>query len=206
MALISMLVLGLSATWVTVDDHFYRLDLRQRAIFLANNEMERLSTLGRYTDFFTASEASYQDDAGARWIYRGTPQVTTGMVSPSPPNLVVTVNALGAATKTPVDTFTERQILFLDTDALNNANTELNVLWLDYDNNVTARLEWEIMVDSATADGRSHDMGGCLGDSCHVIEVRVSYPYRFVDGVDPAEDSMGGVETIALRTIVGRQQ
>ncbi|MGB0712901.1 MAG: type IV pilus modification PilV family protein [Gammaproteobacteria bacterium] len=199
MALISMLVLGLSATWVTVDDHFYRLNLRQRAIFLANNEMERLASLGRHTDFFSLSEGTFQDDAGARWIYRGAP-VFTG----SPPqDLVVTVNALSTPTKTPL-TWDERQILFLDTDAVFSPTTELNVLWLDQANNVTARFEFEIIADSASIG--THDMGGCLGDSCHLIEVRVSYPYRFVDGVDPAEDSMGGVETIALRTIVGQRQ
>lgn len=51
LVLTSILVLGLSGLWANVSRQFLFLTLKQKAVFVLNGEMERLSALYRFTDF-----------------------------------------------------------------------------------------------------------------------------------------------------------
>ncbi|MDP7054754.1 MAG: hypothetical protein QGI61_11365, partial [Alphaproteobacteria bacterium] len=47
----AILVLGLTGVWTTVGSEFLFLTVKQKTIFVLNGEMERLTSLFRYTDF-----------------------------------------------------------------------------------------------------------------------------------------------------------
>lgn len=193
MTLTAILVLGLTNLWSLVDRHFLLLQLRQQAIFSLDAHTQRLAALYRYTDFI--EEADTHTDLGVvdgdgRWIYRQDPisgNQMAGLLAVETRDTDVT-NA----------SFSEHQVLYMDYPGPPRSDSHLNVIWLNRDDGITAKLEWVL--------DRNGDLAGCWANSCYRLEVRVSYPYRLVDGVGPTEDAgLGPVETLNLFTLVGRR-
>lgn len=189
MAVASIMVVGLMAVWVSLNDHFLRVQWRQKAVIIAHGQMERLATLGRFTDFF--GNAATHADGGAtlgRWIYRADLGNTI-----FPNDLVIIESNPGSVTSA---TFTERQILFLDTASGSNGSDELNVVWLDKQDNITAKMEWTV----------DEVLGNCFDVGCYRITLRLEYPFRFTEGTGPAEDTMtrsSVLDVVELKTVVG---
>lgn len=187
MVLLSLMVLGFNNLWVVVDDYFFKLQIRQKAVLRLNGEMERLAVFARGTSLLVTpgTFADAQTTIG-RWIYRADPVdlTLTGSV-------VVETGALNTVTSL---TYTEDQILFFD-DVGTNAASDLNVVWLDKDSNVTGRFEWEIVEQNAN----------CFRP-CYVVEGRLGYPYRHTDNLSPTRTSMGTISTIAIRTVLTQRR
>lgn len=193
MTLTAILVLGLGNLWSLVDRHFLYLQLRQQAIFSLDGHAHRLASLYRYTDFI--GEADTHTDTGVvggegRWIYREDPFSSAQMSG-----LVATETRDTDVTSA---SFSEHQVLYMDYPGPPRSSSHLNVVWLNRDDGITAQLEWGL--------DRHADLANCWNDSCYRLEVRLSYPYRLVDGVGPLEDAeLGPVETLNLYTLVGRR-
>lgn len=188
MVLISIMVLGMNNLWFVVDDYFFRLQLRQKAVFSLTGELERLAAFGRFSSLMSLA-ATHGDNQATigRWIYRADPPtVSVGFV--------ITENALPPITS---NTFNEDQVLFVNAPG-NNQPEDENIIWLDRDNLITAKFEWEVL--------SQEQVGDCFGAGCYRIEARLSYPYRLVDNTSPAQTSMGAISTIAIRTNLGRRR
>lgn len=191
MAVASVMVVGLMSVWISLNDHFLRVQWRQQAVIVAHAQLERLAALGRFTDFF-ADEATHADGGNklGRWIYRAN---LAAFANP----VVVVENTPGAVTKTD---FSARQIVHVDSDGGTNGDTEFNVVWLDRDSNVTGLLKWTVDEQLSNCSGS----GG--GSDCYRITLRLEYPFRFVEGTGPAEDTMSRssvLDVVELKTVVG---
>ncbi len=209
-ALIAIMALGLTGLWVHVDQLFLNLQWRQKAVFLANSEMERLSALGRYTRFFEDKKDFADGDPadayvdGTRWIYRGDPR-------PSGSKFVVTA----AADFSGSGAEKEFLVFYLPGSLPAETVDDLNIVWLDKKNDVTALLEWRIRKTSADP---------CYDEvvtvPCLTVELIIEYPFRYLNAGNPAGAMNGdtgvtvrseiaqlnGARTVELRTIMGRRQ
>ncbi len=193
MMLTGILALGLSGLWAVVDEQFFHLQLRQKAIFLLNAETERISALYRYSNF--ANAAGVHADSGnteGRWIYRGDPTNVFALVRTETRDIDVTT-----------DSFDEGEILYMGYAGQPLSPSHVNVIWLDKAHSITALLEWQLSKTDSL--GGNTLTSNCYNDSCFGLEVRLTYPYRLEAGTGPAEETMGKVETVRIRTLVGRR-
>ncbi|MEO5378007.1 MAG: DUF1566 domain-containing protein [Magnetococcus sp. DMHC-6] len=187
--LTSLLVLGFSSMLAMLDQYFYQLTLKQKGIFLLQGEMDRLVTLYQ-KEYLYYREATFADNGVrfGRWLYRTTPQ---GIKCPLEDANCFLLTKSSGETINKSDWSIEK-LLFLDDGTTNNSSSEKNLLWLDRARNVTAQLQWELA-----------DISGTTGNSCcQTLKVTLTYPYRFQEGVDPLEPSLGTPESLTQQTIV----
>ncbi|CAK0744797.1 conserved hypothetical protein [Gammaproteobacteria bacterium] len=195
----SILALSLSGTWAMVSNEFFRLTLRQKAIFVLNGEMERLVAAFRYKNSDTSSATNWliQDSTGSSfYIYNSL--TTDANIR----NIVTTI-----AMNDP--SFADSNI-----STYNNASQEYNVLWLDRDREITATLKWDIsetvglINDSITNNDCFWTNGNGPNDSainpnhCRLLKVYLKYPFRY-QTTNPISETMGPTDEISLQTIVG---
>lgn len=186
--LTATLVLGLVGLWTLVDEHFIRLQWRQKAVFELNAQTERIAALYRHTAFVDA--AGTHADNGitvGRWIYRGDPALVTGLVATENKDTDVTSAS-----------FTERQVLFMDYPGPPTSPTQTNVIWIDRDNRVTAELSWTLSDDGLNP-------AACWNNACYRLTVSLGFPYRLVDAQGALVADLGEIETLTLQTLVGRR-
>lgn len=213
LVLTSILVLGLSGLWANVGHQFLFLTLKQKAVFVLNGEMERLSALYRFTNFggeqvsYTVAQPDYCSVApNDRFIYpnAGGPPVVDDIVTTSDIDFDCGENACAG-----------RVLYFNGTLPADDRN----YAWIDQDRDVTAELSWCLQPPRgvAAAGYGSCSDGGAAGDDsvtpaviggeadCQELTVFLEFPFRYNDVANPAADA-GKTETLTLVTIVGRRQ
>lgn len=181
----ALLMAGMGALWTEIDRQLFAQTLRQKAILRAGGELRRLSALYRLQNFVGFNWGDGGTATG-RWIYRGEPPG----VSDGPLVLEVGSDASAVA-----DDLARGQVLHVDYSPADDSDAgDVNVVWLDRDRGLTALLEWRL----------TDPVGGCDTGSCYSLELTLRYPYRFREGVGPYVDEMARLDTITLRTVVGR--
>ncbi len=188
MVLTGILMTGLVGLWEMVGDQFFRSTLRQKAVFVLHGHMERIAMLYRKTDFFEATQNTVHNDLD-KIIHQTTgSNLSNAYVS----NLVVRETSNGNVEKYE-DYFQQGQVLFMD------QATEENIIWLDWDKNITAKIHWQ-MTSISDADTP------CYSGDCYRLTLSLEYPFRFIPSTNPAAGGMWAqTETLTLQTIVGRR-
>lgn len=192
---LSIMVLGMSGFWYTAVGRASDLVLRQKAIFVLNAEMERISSLYVYTSFY--------DEGG------DGPQVTTGYDSLAgmptgrliyPPDVSDYTNS-GDYVTTTVTTFQSTEFhVYLD-DQFVSANDRTYV-WLDRSRSIVGRISWA--TSPITTGSCAEFDGGSGSDNCLLLSVFLEYPYKFLSTGAVTAPAASAKQTLSLKTIVGR--
>jgi prepilin-type N-terminal cleavage/methylation domain-containing protein len=198
--ILSIFIVAIGACWVTADRRVNQLVLRQEAIFAANGEMERLTTLYDTTSFGVlgpVSTTGYDGPAflpSSRLIYPSPLTPYSG----GPPSDFTTTSA---TTFQSGDAFQ----VYIASSGLSSLNR--SYLWVDQAHGVMARLSWKATSIGPAACVVGSDGCGCLSyagilsGSCQRIDLFLEYPYRLVSGSPVAGSA---IQTVILSTIVGR--
>jgi len=197
--ILSALVVSIGSGWVVADRETSNLITRQKAIFVADAEMERLTTLYGTTAFGAAGPVSttgYTETAAfpsTRLIYP---------TSLSPLYLTSTQDY----TTTSANSFQTGSAFLVWVNR--NLSSSLNraYVWVDQDHNVVGRISWTTSNISANPctglDTCSClDPTGLLPGNCQKLVLYLEYPYRLVSGNAVAASPL---QTLTLSTIVGR--
>lgn len=229
--LTAVLVLGLSGLWTTVNDQFLYLTIKQKAIFVLNGEMERLSALYRFTNFannnFAFQQVTYNNATdGDDFAEASNPTqaaVSLRLVYSANPNqqpdnfdkMAVTTDSLFDC---PINTEDNPATTQFNADCAgrvlvdeNSPSTsdDRNYVWIDQHRRITARLSWRIRDLSLNnnfpkADQLCWDNG--VGSKCQELTLYLHFPYRYSKAEEPDRDAgFGRRETLVLKTIVGRR-
>jgi prepilin-type N-terminal cleavage/methylation domain-containing protein len=196
--ILSIFIVAIGACWVTADRQVNDLVLRQKAIFAANGEMERLTTLYDTTSFGVLGPVS-----------------TTGYDGPAylPANRLIYPNGLSGYTGGGADFSTTSTTTFQGDPFAVYINSQLlpalnrGYLWVDPAQGVMARVSWKATSISPASCVVGSDGCGCLSyagllsGSCQRIDLYLEYPYRLVSGSPVAGSTL---QTVILSTIVGR--
>lgn len=196
MMLTTLLVIALSSLWGMVGEQFALLAWRQRAVFVLNGHAEKITALYRRGEMGSTQStvgltvgypAEHLDPEGNHVILSDT---IDGL------NLV----SLDAETfKTDADN--EGVLLYWDQGTGADQEDDRNVVWLDKDNDVTARMSWTMDGDA----GVNNCYDGAGGTPCQWVTIYLDYPYRYTGMDTPSQSMMDAPETVSLRTIVGRR-
>lgn len=202
--ILSILVLGMSGFWYTAVGHATELVLRQKAIFVANAEMERISSLYVYTNFancgFFCSSGPVSTNG-----YDGLSTIpATRYVYPSD---VSDYTNSGDFVTTNAATFQGSEFqVFLDSNFFSTNNR--TYVWIDKSRNIVGRISW--VTSAITAGSCSYNDCSCEGfdntggTSCLKLDVYLEYPYKFSSTGTITAPAATALKTISLRTIVGR--
>jgi Tfp pilus assembly protein PilV len=195
---LSIFIAGIGAYWVIADRQANDLVVRQKAVLVANGEMERLTVIYNHTTFGVAGPVT---TAG----YEATSAFPTT-------RLIYPTSLDPSYTSSGDDYVTSSAATFAGTDPKvwvhSNFLSSLNrsYVWLDKGRNLMARLSW-VSTDIAPSPCTT---GSCvcrsfLGigtGSCRRISLFLEYPYRMVSGAPVAGSR---IESVTLSTIVGRR-
>jgi len=211
--LTAILVIGMASMWSEVDKGFLYLTVRQKAIFVLNGEMERLTALYRFTDLDTTDPSTETDQytipAGEDDFATSNP---TRLIYSNPSDssvideMVVNTSAV-SATSTLFDCVSGTEIhdtscagrIFFDDNS--NDTLDRNFVWIDQFRKIVGRLSWS---EDTTIDADCFPVGGA--SSCKQITLFLQYPFRYLDHDTPDGDiAIGKRETLSLMTIVGRR-
>lgn len=198
--ILSALVVAIGSGWVVADRETSALITRQKAIFAADAEMERLTTLYGYTSFgilgpvnttgytetaaFPSTRLIYPTSLWPAYLSNGQDYTTTSANS--------------------FQTGSSFQV-WINSNFLASLNRAY--VWVDQDHNVMGRISWTISAinpSSCTVGGDGCpclDPGGLLAASCRKLVFYMEYPYRLVSGSAVAGTTL---QTLTLSTIVGR--
>ena len=229
--LIAILVLGLSGLWTTVNNQFLFLTIKQKAIFVLNGEMERLSALYRFTNFannnFAFHQVTYNNATdGDDFAEASNPTqaaVSQRLVYSSNSNqqpdnfdkMAVTTDSLFDCPINNEDNPATTQFnadcagrVLVDENSPSTSD-DRNYVWIDQQRRITARLSWRIRDISLNnnfpnADQLCWDNG--VGSKCQELTLYLHFPYRYLKAVEPDGDAgFGRRETLVLKTFVGRR-
>ncbi len=198
--ILSGMVIGIGSGWVVADREVTHLITKQKAIFMANAEMERLTTLYGTTSFGSSGPASttgYTETAAfpsTRLIY---PTDLSAYLSGGQD---YTVNTVGTFTNAGSD---------FQVWVQSNTPSSLNraYVWIDQDHNIMGRISWTTSNITPSACTVGGDGCPCLAPSgvgsanCKMLTFYMEYPYHMVSNSPVAESNL---RTITLSTIVGR--
>jgi prepilin-type N-terminal cleavage/methylation domain-containing protein len=199
--ILSGLIIAIGSGWVVADRETSSLITRQKAIFVADMEMERLTTLYGTTSFGFSGPSTttgYTETAAfpsTRLIY---PSDLSSYLSSSQD---YTINAATYFTNANSDFQ-----VWIDSNIVSSLSRAY--VWVDYDHNIAGRISWTTSTISPSACTVGGDSCPCLNffglglaGSCRKLVFYLEYPYRVVSG-SPVADS--NLQTITLSTIVGR--
>lgn len=200
MVLAGVLAVGMQNLYAMLGEEVQEFNLRQKAVFVLNGEMEKLYSIFHSIDNSTVvGNAVLVADAGYTGVF--PPHIFSGggtnhqILDDTPANNFVITSTAVFTQETNEQPDNEASILYY-TDT---GGQPRNAVWLDFEKKITARVSW---IATPVPDSGST---ACYGD-CYLITLYLDYPFRYV--TDPAVDplsSMGGrVNTLVLRTIVGR--
>jgi hypothetical protein len=202
--ILSVIILGVGGFWYAANSRVADLVLKQKAIFVLNAEVERLTALYVFTGFAT-------DPTNAPVItttYDGLPALpATRLIYPS--DVTSFMGAGNNFVTTSANTFsTGSEFLIWDNSNILPALNRTYV-WISKSRNLVGRLSWvatDITVASCiqTADCscQRFDNLSLDGGHCQRLDVYLEYPYRFAASgtvTAPAQ-----LQTISIKTIVGR--
>jgi prepilin-type N-terminal cleavage/methylation domain-containing protein len=197
--ILSALVVSIGGGWVVADRETSNLIIRQKAIFVADAEMERLTTLYGTTAFGSlgpVSTTGYTETAAfpsTRLIYP---------TSLSPLYLTGTQDYTTTSANT-FKTGSEFQV-WINSNFLSSLNRAY--VWVDQDHNVIGRISWTTSnISASPCTGLDScnclDPTGLLPGNCQKLVLYLEYPYRLVSGNPVAASTL---QTLTLSTIVGR--
>lgn len=197
--ILSALVVSIGSGWVVADRETSNLITRQKAIFVADAEMERLTTLYGTTSFAAlgpVSTTGYTETAAfpsTRLIYPTTL---------SPAYLTSTQDY----TTTSSSTFSSGSAfqVWINSNLLSSLSRAY--VWVDQDHNVMGRISWTTSnISASPCTGLDTcsclDPTGLLAGNCQKLVLYLEYPYRLVSGNPVAAATL---QTLTLSTIVGR--
>ena len=197
--ILSALVVSIASGWVVADRETSNLIIRQKAIFAADAEMERLTTLYGTTAFGAlgpVSTTGYTETAAfpsTRLIYPTT-------LSP------LYLTSTQDYTTTSANTFNTGSVflVWINSNLLSSLNRAY--VWVDQDHNVMGRISWTTSnISASPCTGLDTcsclDPTGLLAGNCQKLVLYLEYPYRLVSGNPVAASPL---QTITLSTIVGR--
>ena len=217
---LSIVAVGLVNAWTVMDRISFDTLLRQKAVFVLNAEMERLTVL--------FADTSFGEGAVSRPETTGYPEM---------PNLSGgSTRRVYATTSASVDFEVTTATAFAASDdsvwVVGSGAAARNYVWLDRGRNLAARIGWTECGISATAaatcwDGKpaartsspvsgSSSAYSCLafsggskdgssgGDRCLLIQLALEYPFR-VQGATVTPFNANSNRTLTLSTIVGRR-
>lgn len=199
--ILSALIVAIGSGWVVADRETTALITRQKAIFIADAEMERLTTLYGTTSFGSGGAVSttgYTETAAfpsTRLIYPTS--LSPAYLSSSQD---YTVNAVNSFTNSGSDF-----LVWINSNMVSSLNRAY--VWVDYDHNIAGRISWTVSNVSPSActvggDGcPCLDYTGAISGSCQKLTLYLEYPYRIVSGNPVADPNL---RTLSLSTIVGR--
>jgi prepilin-type N-terminal cleavage/methylation domain-containing protein len=199
--ILSIFILGVGAFWLTADRRANDLVLRQKAIFIANGEMERLTALYGNTSFGAAGPAATTGYDGVatfpatRLTYPTSVSLYTGGADDY---VTTSTNTFSTGPGTPFRIWVNSQLV----PTLNRA-----YVWLDQGQNVMGRLSWTTTNITPASCVVGSDGCGCLNylgllsGPCQKLEMYLEYPYRLVSGAPVAGTH---IRSVTLSTIVGR--
>jgi prepilin-type N-terminal cleavage/methylation domain-containing protein len=197
MVLTGILSIGMIGLWAMVGDQFFRNTLRQKAVFVLRGYTDKLSAAYRFNTLAGTTTTSLNSlNLGLVLGPILTDNVTKGVKKGG------TLDRNNGPTS---GAFNEGDILYMNS-TIHPVTTPdtTNFVWLDYDNDVTARLTW-----SFTTIGGQNPICYDVSNTCNMLEVTLEYPYRFQSGSNPANASVmwgsNGTESIAIRIIVGQR-
>jgi prepilin-type N-terminal cleavage/methylation domain-containing protein len=197
---LAIFILGLGTSWIVADRRVDNLVNRQKAIFVANAEMERLTALYGLTSFGAAGAVTTTAYDGPAYL------PATRLIYPSALNLYV--GGPNDYTTTSAATFqsgSEFQV-WINSQILPAANRSF--VWVNRSQNVMARLSWVVTnITPAQCVVGSGSCGclnylGLLSGTCQKLDLYMEYPYRLTAGAPVAGSTL---QTLTLSTIVGRQ-
>ena len=197
--ILSALVVSIGGGWVVADRETSNLIIRQKAIFVADAEMERLTTLYGTTAFGAlgpVSTTGYTETAAfpsTRLIYP---------TSLSPLYLTGTQDYTTTSANT-FKTGSDFQV-WISSNLLSSLNRAY--VWVDQDHNVVGRISWTTSnISASPCTGLDTcsclDPTGLLAGNCQKLVLYLEYPYRLVSGNAVAASTL---QTLTLSTIVGR--
>jgi len=197
--ILSALVVSIASGWVVADRETSNLITRQKAIFAADAEMERLTTLYGTTAFAAfgpVSTTGYTETAAfpsTRLIYPTT-------LSP------LYLTSTQDYTTTSANTFNTGSVflVWINSNLLSSLNRAY--VWVDQDHNVMGRISWTTSnISASPCTGLDTcsclDPTGLLAGNCQKLVLYLEYPYRLVSGNPVAAATL---QTLTLSTIVGR--
>ena len=197
--ILSALVVSIASGWVVADRETANLITRQKAIFVADAEMERLTTLYGTTAFGAAGPVSTTG-------YTETPAFpSTRLIYPttlSPLYLTSTQDY----TTTSSSTFSSGSVFQVWINSNFQSSLNRAYVWVDQDHNVMGRISWTTSnISASPCTGLDTcaclDPTGLLAGSCQKLVLYLEYPYRLVSGNPVAAATL---QTLTLSTIVGR--
>ena len=199
--ILSALIVAIGGGWVVADREVSNLVTRQKAIFIADAEMERLTTLYAFTSFGAAGPVSttgYTETAAfpsTRLIYPTSLSPTYVTSSQD-----YTVNALNFFTNSGSDFQ-----VWVNSNVVSSLNRAY--VWVDYNHNIVGRISWTVTNISPSAcvvggDGcYCMNYTGLVAGTCQKLVLYMEYPFRIVSGNPVAASTL---QTLTLSTIVGR--
>ena len=198
--ILSVLAVGLAHMWAAVGAQSIDLTVRQKAVFVLNGEMERLSSLYFFTGFgaVTVTDTSGYD----------TP---TGFVD----DRVIYRDATNSFMASGGDAFVVDQATFLAgadslvllQDAVGTAN-DRNFVWIDRNREIVGRLSWveETVAKQDTCNNKDcfcfDWAGGTNGTDCREITLYLEFPFRMTPTGPETMDQP--LQIMPLKTVVGR--
>jgi prepilin-type N-terminal cleavage/methylation domain-containing protein len=197
--ILAIFILGLGTAWVVADRRVDKLVNREKAIFVANAELERLTALYGNTSFGSGGAVTTTAYDGPVYL------PATRLIYPSALSLYV--GGPNDYTTTSAATFqsgSEFQV-WINSQLFSSANRSF--VWINRSENVMARLSWVVTsISPAQCVVGSYTCGclnysGALTGVCQRLDLFLEYPYRLTAGVPVANSNL---QTVTLSTIVGR--
>jgi len=196
---LSVFILGLGGFWVLASQRAHDLTIRQKAVFVLNAEMERLSALYNFTSFgVDGPDATFSYDGplpSARYAY---PSNISSYMGGAANDFVTTAGST-------FDTGSEFLVYWETGSGFNR-----NYVWIDKERSIVGRLSW-LTDDIDVLSCVSGDDCSCLNFDgsnssyktyCRTLDLFLEYPYRFTaPNTIAAPDEL---QSVTVGTIVGR--
>jgi prepilin-type N-terminal cleavage/methylation domain-containing protein len=202
--ILSVFVLGIGAFWYAASQRAADLVLKQKAIFVLNAEVERLTAIYVYTAFGADLLAGAVTTTG----YDGLVAIpTTRLIYPNSLSGSYASNNYLTTSAATFSTGSEF-LVWVQANFLSSLNR--NYVWIDKNKNIVGRLSWVMAninvascIQALDCSCQRYDNDSLLPGHCQTLDVYLEYPYRF-DAAAASVTPPAQLQTISLRTIVGR--
>jgi len=198
LVVLSILVLGISGLWANVTGDFLALTTRQKAVFVLNGEMARLSALfrgyfgGTNYNFISSVTSGGYNDIGPSSRDTFPPNPNTAI----PVNHIVVTAADG--TFDCGNNSCAGNVLNIENAV---AGQPRNYVWIDQARKIVGELSWRLLNETLPASA-----GNCSGEACRELTVYLRFPLRYINETTAPEPvEFGRVETLSLITLVGQR-
>lgn len=197
--ILSVFVLALGGFWRAESSAAIDLTTRQKAIFVLNGEMERISALYVFTNFGNGGPLSTSgyDGISALPASRLTYPSSVGGYTLGNNNEYVTTSA---------NTFYTGSEFQVWLKQASPSTASRAYVWIDRDHGIAGRVSWttaDINVSSCVSgvDCNCLSFSGSGGGKCKTLDLYLEYPYRI--GSSGTITAPAALQTLSLKTIVG---